>query len=101
MAPNRSIGVRADLIILEMNLAENAEAYKSGRHDGFVETAWEGLKESIDVIASRGIKVVINGGGLNPAGLAEKVSMLVSNPCHDLTQYNSESSNRPETEGLS
>lgn len=80
MAPNRSLRVRADLIILEMNLAVNAEAYKSGGHDGFVGTAWEGLRESIDVIASRGIKVIINGGGLNPAGLAEKVAMLVSNP---------------------
>jgi hypothetical protein len=84
-----------------MNLAENAEAYKSGQHEGFVDTAWEGLKESIDVIASRGIKVVINGGGLNPSGLAERVSMLVSNPCHDSAQYNFKSSNRPASEDWS
>ena len=60
-----------------MNLAENAEAYKAGQHPGYVDTAWAGLQESIDVIAERGIKVIINGGSLNPYGLAEQVSALV------------------------
>jgi len=60
-----------------MNLAENAEAYKAGTHPGYVETAWAGLQESLDVIAER-IKVVLNGGCLNPVGLAAKVSSLVS-----------------------
>jgi hypothetical protein len=65
------------LIVKEMNLAENALAYKAGQHPGYVESAWAGLQESLDVIAERGIKVVINGGCLNPAGLAAKVSSLV------------------------
>jgi hypothetical protein len=65
------------LLVIEMNLAENAEAFKTGQHPGYVGSAWEGLRESIDVIAERGIKVVINGGGLNPSGLAAKVSKLV------------------------
>ena len=60
----------------EMNLATNAEAFRAGKHNGWVETAWEGLQQSINVIAERGIKVVINGGGLNPSGLASKVSAL-------------------------
>jgi len=60
-----------------MNLAENAEAFRAGKHPGYVETAWAGLQESIDVIAARGIKVVINGGSINPSGLAEKVATLV------------------------
>jgi len=61
-----------------MNLAENAEAYRAGQHPGFVETAWAGLQQSLDVIAERKIKVVLNGGSLNPAGLAIQVSDLVN-----------------------
>jgi hypothetical protein len=60
-----------------MNLAENAEAFKAGQHPGYVETAWAGIQESIDVIAERGIKVVINGGSINPSGLAQEVATLV------------------------
>ena len=63
-----------------MNLAENAEAYRAGQHPGYVDTAWAGLQESIDVIADRGIKVVINGGSINPSGLAPKVTALVCVP---------------------
>ena len=68
----------ANIYIIEMNLAENAEAYRAGQHPGYAETAWAGLQQSLDIIAERKIKVVINGGSLNPAGLAAKVSALVS-----------------------
>jgi Acyclic terpene utilisation family protein AtuA len=61
----------------EVNLAENAEAYAAGIHQGFEPTAWDGLLQSIDLIAQKQIKVVINGGGLNPKGLAQKTSALV------------------------
>jgi hypothetical protein len=60
-----------------MNLAQNAESFKAGKRPGYVESAWEGVRESIDVIAERGIKVVINGGSINPSGLAVKISELV------------------------
>ena len=60
-----------------MNLAENAEAYAAGIHQGFQPTAWDGLLQSIDLIAQKQIKVVINGGALNPKGLAQKTSALV------------------------
>jgi hypothetical protein len=63
-----------------MNLAENAKAYRAGQHPGYVDTAWAGLQESIDVIADRGIKVVINGGSINSSGLAQKVAALVNAP---------------------
>jgi hypothetical protein len=63
---------------LEVNLAGNARAYHAGTHPGYEETAWEGLQQSIDVIAKKGIKVAINGGALNPEGLARKVNDLVS-----------------------
>lgn len=60
-----------------MSLAEDAEVYRAGKHDGWEDTAWEGIKASIDVLADRKIKVVINGGCLNPSGLAAKVADLV------------------------
>ena len=50
---------------------------RAGKHDGWEETAWLGLKMSIEELAKRKIKVVINGGCLNPAGLAAKVANLV------------------------
>ncbi|KAA6411918.1 MAG: duf1446 domain-containing protein [Lasallia pustulata] len=70
--------------LAEMNMAENAEAFSQGKHDGFEPTAWQGLQESIEVIASRGIKVVINGGALNPQGLAEKTFALIEERGLDL-----------------
>ena len=59
--------------LAEMNLAEDAVAYRSGEHPGWENTAWEGIRDSIDVLASKTIKVIVNGGCLNPKGLAEKV----------------------------
>lgn len=64
-------------------MANNAEAFQRGDHSGYEETAWEGIRQSIHVIADKGIKVVINGGALNPQGLALKVDELVisASPC--------------------
>ncbi|OGE47293.1 hypothetical protein PENARI_c051G06556 [Penicillium arizonense] len=59
-----------------VNMAQNAQAYRSKLHPGFEETAWEGLKQSINVVAKKRIRVVINGGTLNPQGLAQKVDAL-------------------------
>jgi hypothetical protein len=50
---------------------------RAGKHDGWEETAWLGLEMSIEELAKRKVKVVINGGCLNPAGLAAKVANLV------------------------
>jgi hypothetical protein len=61
----------------EVNMANNVQAFQRGEHPGYEETAWEGIKQTIDVIADKGIKVVINGGALNPKGLAFKVDELV------------------------
>ncbi|OQD82605.1 hypothetical protein PENANT_c020G08387 [Penicillium antarcticum] len=62
--------------LAEVNMANNAQAFQRGEHAGYEETAWEGIKQTIDVIADKGIKVVINGGALNPKGLALKVNGL-------------------------
>ncbi|TVY47377.1 hypothetical protein LOCC1_G007025 [Lachnellula occidentalis] len=61
----------------EVNMAGNAQAYAAGKHPGWEETAWQGLQQSIEIIAEKGIKVALNGGALNPKGLAEKVANLV------------------------
>jgi hypothetical protein len=62
----------------EVNLANNAQAWRSGKHTGYEPTAWDGLQQTIDVIAQKGIRVVINGGALDPKALALKVEALVS-----------------------
>lgn len=64
----------------EVNMANNTEAYTQGKHPGYEETAWEGLQQTIDVIAEKRIKVAINGGALNPEGLGLRVAGLVGNP---------------------
>lgn len=51
---------------------------RAGKHDGWEETAWLGLEMSVEELAKRKVKVVINGGCLNPQGLAAKVANLVS-----------------------
>lgn len=62
--------------LAEMNLAENAEAFAEGKHPGWEPTAWDGLQQSLDAIAERHIKVVINGGSINPKGLAKQTEDL-------------------------
>lgn len=62
--------------LAEMNLAENAEKLAKGQHDGWEPTAWDGLEQTIDVIKSKNIKIIINGGALNPKGLAQKTQKL-------------------------
>ncbi|KAL4867676.1 hypothetical protein BDV12DRAFT_186478 [Aspergillus spectabilis] len=63
--------------LAEVNLANNAEALRAGKHPGYEETAWEGLQQTIDVIAEKRIKVIINSGALDPKALALKVQALV------------------------
>ena len=65
------------LILVEMNLASNATAFRAGTHPGYEETALEGLTLSLKVLNEKRIKVVINGGALNPKGLAERVQEMV------------------------
>ncbi|KJK67400.1 Protein of unknown function DUF1446 [Aspergillus parasiticus SU-1] len=42
--------------LAEVNLAKNAEAWRAGKHPGYEETAWQGLQQTIDVIAEKGIR---------------------------------------------
>ena len=64
----------------EINLANNAEAYAGGKHTGWIPTCWEGIEMSVDILNEKRIKLVVNGGCLNPKGLAEKTYELVRCP---------------------
>ncbi|KAL2369656.1 hypothetical protein RJZ57_005933 [Blastomyces gilchristii] len=70
--------------LAEMNLAEHAEAMAAGQHPGYDPYAWDGIQQSIDAIAAKRIKIVINGGALNPRGLAVQTQKLVSSRGYDL-----------------
>ncbi|KAI5358187.1 Putative acyclic terpene utilization [Septoria linicola] len=71
--------------LAEINLGNDAEAYTRGEHPGWCQTAWDGLEMSAELLAEKKIKVVINGGSLNPKGLALKVHELVKSKGLDLT----------------
>ncbi|KAH7133254.1 hypothetical protein B0J13DRAFT_507930 [Dactylonectria estremocensis] len=71
--------------LAEVNIAKNAEDFAKGCHPGYESTAWEGLEMTIDVINEKRIKVALNGGALNPKGLAQKVAALVKEKGYDLS----------------
>jgi hypothetical protein len=64
--------------LAEINLANNAEAYHRGEHTGWIPTCWDGIEMSLELLNEKRIKLVVNGGCLNPKGLAEKTHELVS-----------------------
>ncbi|RGP62972.1 hypothetical protein FSPOR_8956 [Fusarium sporotrichioides] len=71
--------------LAEVNMANNAEAYAKGLHPGYEDTAFRGFELSVDAIAEKRIKVAINGGALNPEGLAVKVAALLAKKGYDLS----------------
>ncbi|KAI1175270.1 hypothetical protein F4777DRAFT_550798 [Nemania sp. FL0916] len=70
--------------LAEANLAQYAEAYAKGEHPGYVPSAYNGLRLSLKAINEKRIKVVINGGGLNPKGLAEVTHKLANERGYNL-----------------
>lgn len=64
--------------LAENNIAQEAAAMDKGTGEGFKKNAWEGLQLSMDVIAEKGIKVVIDGGGLGPQNLAKRCQELIT-----------------------
>lgn len=71
--------------LAENNLAQEQAAIAAGTGEGFKKNAWEALQLSMDVIAENGIKVVINGGGLNPQALAAHCQELIDKHGYNLT----------------
>jgi hypothetical protein len=70
--------------LAENNMAQEAAAMDAGTGQGFKKNSWEGLQLSMDVIAQKGIKVIINGGGLGPQNLARKCQELITANDYDL-----------------
>ncbi|ORY71465.1 uncharacterized protein BCR38DRAFT_492682 [Pseudomassariella vexata] len=70
--------------LAEANLAQYAEAFGAGQHPGYVASAWDGLHKSLAAINKKRIKVIINGGALNPQGLARDTHNIVQNKGYDL-----------------
>jgi hypothetical protein len=60
-----------------MNLADRAEAMVAGEDPGYIPSALAGIKLSLELVNEKRIKIIINGGGLNPKGLAEEVHEMV------------------------
>ncbi|OAL37369.1 hypothetical protein AYO20_03218 [Fonsecaea nubica] len=70
--------------LAEVNLADKAELFVAGQADGCEPTAYNGIAETLDVLEEKRIKVIVNGGSLNPAGLAAKVQRLVTERGYNL-----------------
>lgn len=71
--------------LAENNIAQEAAAMDAGTGEGFKKNAWEALQLSMDVIAEKRIKVVINGGGLGPQNMAKRCQELIDKNNYDLT----------------
>ncbi|OAL30960.1 hypothetical protein AYO22_01255 [Fonsecaea multimorphosa] len=63
--------------LAEFNLASNALAHKSSQHPGWERTCEDGLLQTIQVANEKRLKIVVNGGAINPKGLAELVQSKV------------------------
>lgn len=59
--------------LAEFNLAINVIARAQGKHPGWEPTFMEGTRQSLDLLARRRIKLVTNGGAINPRGAAEEI----------------------------
>jgi hypothetical protein len=64
--------------LAEITLAGFAARYKANASSGYADYFVEQLRPHVAAIAERGLKVVTNAGGFNPAGLARTLEMLCS-----------------------
>ncbi|KAA8910927.1 hypothetical protein FN846DRAFT_937536 [Sphaerosporella brunnea] len=71
--------------LAELNLALNARSYAAGTHPGYEPTARDGLLETLPILNEKGIKVILNGGALNPRGLAEEIHQAIQSGGYNLT----------------
>ena len=58
-------------------MADNAEAAAASERPGWVQSAYEGISMSLDMINEKRIKVIVNGGCLDPRGMAKEVDQMV------------------------
>ncbi|KAH4043935.1 hypothetical protein HBH98_117170 [Parastagonospora nodorum] len=70
--------------LAEVNLASNASLYRAGKHPGYMPTALDGITQTLELANEKRIKIVLNGGALNPKGLAEKTLAMIEEKGLDL-----------------
>jgi hypothetical protein len=58
-------------------MASSAIERAQSNGSGWIPSAFDGIQMSLDLINEKRIKVVVNGGAMNPKGLAEKVHDMV------------------------
>lgn len=63
--------------LAEATLANDALKMNDQAEPGWVQTALAGIDMSLDLVNRKRIKIIVNGGSLNPKGLAEKVHGMV------------------------
>lgn len=68
-----------------MNLADHAVELKNSTGPGWVPTALDGIQQTLEIANEKRIKIVVNGGAVNPKGFAEKTYDLVKEKSLDLT----------------
>nr|UWK20164.1 duf1446 domain containing protein [Trichoderma rhododendri] len=64
--------------LAEATMASSAVQRAQSNGPGWIQTALDGIQLSLDIINEKRIKIVINGGAMNPKGLAERVHALIN-----------------------
>ena len=70
--------------LAENNMAQEAAAMEAGTGEGFKKNCWEALQLSMDVIAEKRIKVIVDGGALGPQNMAKRCQELITKKGYDL-----------------
>ncbi|PHH83013.1 hypothetical protein CDD82_3925 [Ophiocordyceps australis] len=64
--------------LAEATLAFDAIKMKNGTGHGWAVNALAGIEMSLEIVNEKRIKIIVNGGSLNPKGLAEEVHQLIA-----------------------
>ncbi|UNI25025.1 hypothetical protein JDV02_010733 [Purpureocillium takamizusanense] len=64
--------------LAEATLASGALRMHDAAEPGWVASALAGIEMSLDLVAEKRIKVVVNGGSLDPSGLADRVHDMIA-----------------------
>nr|UWK20055.1 duf1446 domain containing protein [Trichoderma albolutescens] len=63
--------------LAEASMASSAIQRAQSNDSGWIPSAFDGINLSLDLINEKRIKVVVNGGAMNPKGLAEKIHDMI------------------------
>lgn len=58
-------------------MASSAIERAQSNGPGWIKSAFDGIQMSLNLINEKRIKIVVNGGAMNPKGLAEKLHDMV------------------------